>query len=448
MATVAEPIGGAGAREEGGAYRWYVTIVLLIAYSFSAIDSRVLTLLVQPIKADLKLSDFEISLLQGFAFAILYSIAAVPLGRMVDGTRKRAAIITVGVLFWSVMTMACGAARGFGQLFLARVGVGIGEATLSPTAYSLLSDYFSRKRRALAISVYALGYPIGSGLALIVGAILLKKFTAQGPMTLPVLGTLAPWQMVFVMVGLPGLIVAALIATIREPVRRDLAKGHAGGAMPLSVGFAYIRARWPLFTMLFFSNALIAMLAIGVSIWYPTFLIRTYHLTTEQVGFYYGTVMLVCGVIGTLTGGWLSGRMMVRGQADANMRIVIAATVLKAVPLIVGPLMPTPALALGFMAVGTLIGQATQGVILAAIQDVTPNQLRGQVTALMLLGVNLIGMGLGASFIAAITDFGFKDEGAIRYSIVIAGAVLLPSIVALVVAGMPSYRRALAEMEN
>ena len=304
-------------QEEGGAYRWYVAIVLLIAYSFSAIDSRVLTLLVQPIKKDLGLSDFEISLLQGFAFAILYSIAAIPLGRLVDGTRYRSRIIIVGVLFWSVMTMACGAAKGFGQLFLARVGVGVGEATLSPTAYSLLSDYFGRTRRALAISIYALGYPIGSGLALILGALLLRKFTAHGPVELGIFGTFQPWQMVFVMVGLPGVIVALLISTIKEPVRRDLAKGHKG-AMPLSVAFQYIRERWQMFGMLFFANALIAMLAIGVAIWYPTFLIRTYGLTTDQVGLYYGSVMLVCGVIGTLAGGWLSGRLMMRGQADAG----------------------------------------------------------------------------------------------------------------------------------
>ncbi len=200
--------------------------------------------------------------------------------------------------------------------------------------------------------------------------------------------------------------------------------------------------------MLIGSVSLIGMLAIGVSLWYPTFLMRTYGMTTGEVGLYYGILMLVCGTVGTVAGGWFSGLLVQRGRADANMRIVLVATLLKALPLIVGPLMPNATLALAFMAVGTLIGQASQGVMLAAIQDVTPNQMRGQITSLTLLFVNLIGLGLGASFIAAITDFGFGDEGALRYSIVIAGATILPLIVGLILAGMPAYRRALAEIES
>lgn len=447
MASVSEAAGNNPAAEpaEGGFYRWYVVAVLFLAYTFSAIDARVLTLLVIPIKQDLGLTDFQISLLQGFAFALLYSVAAIPIGRYVDSSNRRSRLVTLGVLFWSAMTIMCGVARSFGALFAARIGVGIGEATLSPTAYSLISDYFDKRRRALAISFYAIGYAIGGGLALIIGALLLEKFTGHGPMTLPVLGTLQPWQMVFVMVGLPGVIIGALVATIREPKRRELAKGYAG-AVPLREVLAYARQRWQVYAMLIGSVSLIGMLAIGVSLWYPTFLIRTYGMSTSEVGLYYGMLMLVCGTIGTIGGGWISGKMVQRGQADANMRIVLAATVLKALPLIIGPLMPNATLALAFMAVGTLIGQASQGVMLAAIQDVTPNQLRGQVTAITLLFVNLVGLGLGASFIAAITDFGFGDEGALRYSIVIAGAVLLPAIVVLIMSGMPAYRRALAEM--
>lgn len=447
MASVSEAAGAHPAVEpaERGIYRWYVVAVLFLAYTFSAIDARVLTLLVIPIKQDLGLTDFQISLLQGFAFALLYSIAAIPIGRYVDGSSHRSRLVTLGVLFWSAMTIMCGLTRSFGALFAARIGVGIGEATLSPTAYSLISDYFDKRRRALAISFYAIGYAIGGGLALIIGALLLEKFTRHGAVTLPVLGALQPWQMVFVMVGLPGVIIAALVATIREPKRRELAKGYTG-AVPLREVLAYVRQRWQVYTMLIGSVSLIGMLAIGVSLWYPTFLIRTYGMTTSEVGLYYGMLMLVCGTVGTIAGGWISGKMVQRGQADANMRIVLVATLLKALPLIIGPLMPNAALALAFMALGTLIGQASQGVMLAAIQDVTPNQLRGQVTAITLLFVNLVGLGLGASFIAAITDFGFGDEGALRYSIVIAGAVLLPAIVVLIMSGMPAYRRALAEM--
>ncbi|MCW6532587.1 MFS transporter [Sphingomonas sp. MMSM20] len=431
-----------------GVYRWYVVGVLSLAYAFSAIDARVLTLLVEPIKADLKLSDFQVSLLQGFAFALLYSLAAMPIGRFVDGTRRRTPLIVAGVLFWSAMTMACGFARSFGMLFLTRVGCGVGEATLSPTAYSIIADYFEKQRRALAISFYAIGYPIGGGLALIIGGALLEHFGRDGSLGLGFLGGLAPWQLVFVAVGLPGVIVAALIATIREPARRETAGLGDAGAIPVREVVRYVRDRWRLYLMLIGVTSLSGLLAIGTSLWYPTFLGRTYHLTPGQIGLYYGSLMLVCGTVGTLSGGWLSGFLIRRGRADGNLRIVLGTTAIKAAPLIVGPLMPSAGLALGCMAVATLVGQAAQGVILSAIQDVTPNRLRGQVTALTLLFVNLIGLGLGATTIAAITDFGFRDEGALRYAIAITGAVVLPVMFVMLATGMGRYRRALAEMER
>lgn len=432
--------------ERGGVYRWYVVGVLFLAYAFSAIDARVLTLLVIPIKQAMQLSDFQISLLQGFAFALLYSVAALPIGRLVDGSRRRTPLMVVGILFWSVMTMSCGLAKNFTALFLTRVGVGVGEATLSPTAYSMISDYFEKQRRALAISFYAIGYPIGSGLALIVGGVLLDRFTRSGPHDMGFLGTLEPWQMVFLAVGLPGVLVAALVATIKEPERREGGSFGAKGSIPIRQVLAYLAERWRLYGMLMGVTSLSGLLAIGTSLWYPTFLIRTYGMTPTQVGFYYGTLMLVCGAIGTIGGGWFSGLLMRRGRTDGNLRVMLFATCIKALPLVIGPLMPTATLALAFMAVGTLVGQASQGVILSAIQDVTPNRLRGQVTALTLLSVNLVGLGFGSSIIAAITDFGFGREDALRYAIAITGAVMLPIMVVMLACGMKRYREALQEV--
>lgn len=429
-----------------GAYRWYVVAVLFLAYAFSAIDARVLTLMVGPIKGDLGISDFQISLLQGFAFAILYSVAAMPIGRFVDNSARRTPLVVGGILFWSAMTMACGLARSFGGLFLARVGVGVGEATLSPTAYSLISDYFEKQRRALAISFYAIGYPIGSGLALIIGGVLLERFTRRGPADLGMFGTLEPWQMVFVTVGAPGILIAALMLTVREPPRAET--GGMANAVPIRDVIRYVRERWKLYGMLIGVTALSGLLAIGTSLWYPTFLMRTYGMTVGEVGLYFGTLMLICGTVGTIGGGWFSGILIRRGRTDGNLRIMLFATLVKAIPLVIGPLMPTATLALSFMAVGTLVGQASQGVVLTAIQDVTPNRLRGQVTALTLLAVNLIGLGLGSSMIAAITDFGFGDEGALRYAIAITGAIMLPIMVLMLATGMKRYREALAALES
>lgn len=445
MVTAAASEAQEGQQEEatkGGVYRWVVVAILFTGYCFSAIDARVLTLMVEPIQRDLNLSDFEISLLQGFAFSLLYSIAALPIGRFVDRTKRRATLIVWGVIFWSAMTAACGFTSSFIGLFLARVGVGVGEATLSPTAYSLISDYFERRRRALAISFYAIGYPIGGGLALLIGGWLLARFTKTGGATLPWLGSFEPWQMVFLCVAAPGILVAALMMTIREPVRQELA-ANLSVQSSLREGFDYISERWALFGSLIGSLALIALLAIGTALWFPTFLIRSYGMSPAEVGMSYGMVMLICGTVGTLAGGWLAGRLMQSGRADANMRVVLIATLLKGVPLVIAPLMPTAFWSLTMMAIGTLIGQASQGVMLTAIQDVTPNQLRGQVTAISLLFVNLVGMGLGASVIAAITDFGFGDQAALGYSIAIAGAVVLPLIIGLLLVALPHYRRAI-----
>ncbi|MBX3594703.1 MFS transporter [Sphingomonas sp.] len=424
----------------GGLYPWLVVAILFVGYCFSAIDARVLTLMVGPIQRDLGLGDFEMGLLQGFAFSIMYSISALPIGRFVDRTKRRSVLIMWGVIFWSLMTASCGFAGSFVALFIARIGVGAGEATLSPTAYSLISDYFDRARRALPISFYAIGYPIGGGLALLIGGYLLGMFTRAGGLHIPGIGQFAPWQAVFLCVAAPGVLIAALMLLIREPERRDVTAELSREATLRDAG-SYLWKRKLVFGSLIGSLGLIALLAIGTSLWFPTFLIRTYGMTPAQVGASYGTVMLVCGTIGTLCGGWLSVRLMRSGRSDANMRIVLVSTVLKGLPLILAPLMPNMTLSLVLMGIGTLIGQASQGVMLAALQDVTPNQLRGQVTAIALLIVNLLGMGLGAAVIAAITEFGFGDQSALRYSIAITGAVTLPLILAMLAIALPDYRR-------
>jgi MFS family permease len=242
--------------------------------------------------------------------------------------------------------------------------------------------------------------------------------------------------------------VAGLVATIRDPGRQESGVFVGNSSVPIKQVYAYIASRWKLYFILIGVTALSGLLAIGTALWYPTFLIRTYGMSPLEVGFYYGTIMLVCGTAGTLAGGWLSGYLQRRGNVDANLKIMFFATVLKALPLVIGPLMPTATLALSFVAIGTLIGQASQGVILTAIQDVTPNRLRGQVTALALLAVNLIGLGLGSSIIAGLTDFVFRDEQALRYSIALTGAVFLPIMALMLAGGMGIYRREMASMER
>jgi len=424
---------------------WYVVLILFLAYTFSAIDRQILTLLVEPVRSDLQLSDFQISLLQGFAFSLLFAVAGFPIARLSD-RRSRRVIIAAGVSFWCVMTCLCGMARNFGQLFVARMGVGVGEATLSPAAASLLSDYFEPRRRALAISVYHMGYPVGGGLSLVVGAAILDSLAGIESVQLGWLGSFRPWQLAFIIVGLPGLLIAALMFSFREPIRRGVSARVAEEGMPVSEVLGYMRQRWKAYGAHFAAVSLMGMLAIGTAIWYPTFLIRTYGLSASQAGYSYGTVMGLFGVLGILAGGWLSMKIAQRGHLDANMRVMLLAASIKLVPVIIGPLMPTATGALFMMGLASFLGQISVGVTTAAVQDITPNPMRAQATALMLFLVNIIGLGMGATFIAVITDFVFGDDQMLRYSIVLSSLIIGPSVVLLLSLGLKHFRVCAAEI--
>lgn len=434
-------------KQPSNAYAWAVVILLFVCYTISAIDSRVMTLMVSDIRQDLKLDDFQISLVQGFATVLLVAVAAVPIGRIVDNGRNRGKLLAGGIVLWCLATAASGLSRTFGHLFGARVAVGIGESTLGPTAYSLISDYFEPKRRAFAISVFALGYPVGGGLALVIGAYVLQLAKAHGAVMVPIIGLVQPWQMVFFIVGLPGLLVAGLVAMIREPKRHAAPTAVIGvERLTLRETGVFLARRWKVYSSLIGSVSLLGMLAIGTAIWYPTFLIRTYGMSATEAGYSFGILMIVCGGLGNLTGGWFSGFFMRRGHPGANLNIMIWVTLVKVAPLVVGPLMPTAGGALLLMGIATFIGQGTNSVALASLQDITPSRLRGQMTALMLMCVTTIGMALGSSVIAAVTQFVFHDDNALRYSLAILPAIIGPLVALMFFMARRPYRNAMIEM--
>jgi MFS family permease len=208
-------------------YAWYVTAFLTVSFALAYIDRQVIALLVGPIKADLGLNDVEVSLLGGFAFVLFYTIMGIPLGRLTDRT-NRVRLIAVGIFFWSLMTMTCGLARSFTQLFLARVGVGVGEATLSPAALSIIADYFPPKKLGTATSVYLTGSWIGTGLAFILGGAVIDFVGDVDSVSMWILGDVKPWQLVFIVVGAPGTLLSLLTLTVREPHRRQriATEGH------------------------------------------------------------------------------------------------------------------------------------------------------------------------------------------------------------------------------
>lgn len=426
----------------GGGYAWYVVAVLLLAYTLSFIDRMILSLLVGPIRADLGISDTQMSLLMGFAFAIFYSVLGIPLGWLADRGSRRG-LMVAGVAAWSVMTAVCGLAKGYVGLFLARIGVGVGEATLSPAAYSLLGDYFPREKLGRAMAVYSIGVPLGSGIALIAGA-LVVKFVTEGPqLILPLVGAMEPWRLTFVVIGLPGLLVALLIAlTVREPARGGGKEGVAKGEFT-----AFLKRHPAAIASHFGGMSMITLLMYGAMAWIPQFLHRTYAMPIPQAGLWFGGATALCGAIGLMLGGWLADRMYDRGFKDAHLRVIRLNAIIL-LPLFLGmALAPSVGIALTMMVLIMLLGTIHGGVAGAALQLVTPNRLRARMVALYFLVANLIGLGCGPTAMALITDRVFGDDAALRYAIAIIAAVTMPISILVASLGLKPFARAVEEAE-
>lgn len=408
------------------AYAWYVVVVLLIAYTVSFIDRMVLSLLVQPIREDLGISDTEISLLIGFAFAVFYTMMGLPLGYLADrGNRCR--LITLGVLLWSVMTALCGLARSFGLLFLARIGVGVGEATLSPSAYSMLSDYFPREKLGRVMAVYSIGVPLGSGIALILGGMVVKAATELPPIAIPFLGAAQPWRLVFFLVGLPGVLVALLMLTVREPTRRGRLQMREQHAAPrFGAVFTFVRGHSAAIGAHFAGLSLLTFVIYGGLAWIPTFFARTYGVAPADAGLYYGVIMAACGAGGLVLGGMLADYLFRRGYPDAHLRAILTAVLTSAPFFVAMPLMPSAPLAFACLVPAVLLSSMHGGVAGAALQLITPNQFRAQIIALYFFVANLVGLGMGPTAVAAVTQYGFGEDSALRYSLALVAGGALP----------------------
>ena len=403
---------------------WYAVFAFALAVMINFLDRGILALLVQPIKHDLHLSDVQISLIMGFAFTFFYAILGLPVARLVD-RKSRKHIMAIGITIWALMTAVCGFATNFWQLFLARVGLGVGETTSGPSAYSMLSDYFPPAKLPRAIAGMSIGFVAGSGLSMILGAAAIQFIGNRPHVTLPVLGTFFGWQVVLMMVGLPGLVVAAIMLTIKEPKRR----GHiVQESQPIGEVFAYIREHWKIFIPLFAGLGLRSVQMFGVQYWGPAFYQRTYGWSAAQVGYISGLSLLIAMPIGLFLGSWFSERYWNRGQHDANVRVVVWSTAISVPISIFAPLLASPWMFAALTLFNTIILGMAAPVENAAVQNMTPNRMRGQMTFLFLFIMNVIGMGFGPWLIAHLSDYVF-GEAAIRYSLVTTGAVLgIPAI--------------------
>lgn len=397
---------------------WFAVFILTLANVSSFIDRQILALLVKPIKRDLHLSDTEMSLLMGLSFALFYTIFGMFIGRLADRKNRRN-IIIIGVTIWSAMTSFCAGVGSYVQFFLARMGVGVGESTLSPSAYSMIADMFPKNRLATAMSVFTIGIFLGTGLATLIGSGIVAKLPTEGMVNVPVFGEIYPWQQIFLYIGLPGIFIAILLFFIQEPSRKNtLQKSGQTADLSLNESLKIVFQNPKAYLLVCFAVSCQAMINYGMNAWIPTFINRTYAWEVPRAGFFYGIVSCIASVCGALTGGWYADKLTKNGITDGRLRVGLYGIMMGLIGFIV-PLMPKAEWALLASAI-PLFGLAMPfGAATTAVQEIMPNQVRALATSILLFILNLIGMGLGPLLVARFTDGVFKDESMIRYSLML-----------------------------
>lgn len=422
-------------------YAWFITIILMFCYTFSMLDREIISLLVEPIKAEFSITDFEMGLLMGPAFSLFYTVMGIPLGWAADRYNRKN-LIAAGITIWSIMTAFCGLAGSFIQLFINRIGVGVGEASLTPSASSLLSDLFPKDKLPFASSIYSLGVFIGSSLAMIGGGLLLSQIK-DVTVTWPIVGTLEYWQLTFVIVGLPGLILAFLVYQIVEPRRKGLALDATGSVEKVSLvnAFKYMVQHKKLFLNFFLGGSIIATIGYH-SVWYPSLFIRTWGWSEVEAATATGLPSLIGGVTGLLVGGYIMGKLVEQGRKDAALLIAFVAALGIGIPAVTMPLMPS-----GILAAIVMIGaKLFVGIPLisgiAMIRMSVPNQMRGQFTALYFVFIGIVATGLGPVIPGTLTTYLFNENTEmIRYSLAIAAGIVVPIGATMIWFGWQEYKK-------
>lgn len=412
--------------------------MLTLGYTVSFVDRTILSLLIEPIKADLGLSDTQIALLQGLAFGLFYTVMGMPLGWLVDRVpRKR--VIAIGVTTWCLATAACGLASNFVHLFVARMGVGAGEASLSPGAISMIGDSFPPEKRAFPISVYSMASSVGAGLALMVGGAIIQAISKSPSITLPIVGAVAPWQATFIIVGLAGLVVVVLLAFVAEPERRELPRVELAGE-----GLVAHLGRHRAFHLRHLGGmALYCVLIYGVLSWMPAYFIRTFGWTAGEVGLRYGFVVAVFGGSGLVGGGWLASHLASKGLRAASLKITGWSILLVTPLLIAACLAPDGWTALYILAPGMVFFTASGGLAVSALCEAAPGSLRGRTAALYYFVLGIVGLTVGPVSVALITQYVFGDPAALGPAIAVAAGVLGPIAGLLVFWSIAPFERAI-----
>ncbi|MEM9533232.1 MAG: MFS transporter [Pseudomonadota bacterium] len=388
---------------------WFMVAMLTVAYIFSFVDRYILGLLIEPIKADLGLSDEQIGWVIGPAFAIFYATMGLPLGWLAD-RKRRTWIVGAGVAVWSIATAASGLARNFWHLFIARMSVGVGEATLSPSAFSMIADSFPSEKRGKPIAVYTAALTLGAGLAsLIGGAVLIWAKTTES-VDVPIFGALKPWQLTFFAVGLPGLLVALIFFFLNEPARRQIAASDPdlkGNGIRDALGYVGRHAG----TYVGFVSIVCVMTIIAYSQGFlPATFERTWGWPAEKYALINGIALLAVGPANVLLMGWLSDRWSQSGVPDAPFRLMIIGFLIMVPAAAIPMFLPSGEAAFAVMVICNIGIGIVSAVGVTALLLITPGQIRGQIVALYYMAISLTGLLLGPTTVGVLSTRVFGED--------------------------------------
>ena len=388
------------------AYAWYMVIILTLAYILSFVDRYILGLLIEPIKADLGLSDTDIGWLMGVSFAIFYATMGIPLGYLAD-RKRRTWLVAAGVAVWSLATAASGMAKNFWHLFIARMTVGAGEATLSPCAMSMISDSFPREKRGKPIAFYTAALSLGAGIASLISAAVLTWAKSVPEISLPLVGSVAPWQFTFLVVGLPGVVLSAVFLTIREP-KRHRSPGVEGESQFMDT-FRHVWAKRNVYISFVIFVCMMTIVAYSQG-WAAPMFKRTWGWEAQTYALVNGTVLLIVGPLTVNLAGWASDRWYSKGHTDAPLLIVIVGACIIVPTGFLAPLMPSAVLAMVVYAVNTVGIAATSATSVTALLNITPPEIRGQTVAVYYMTISMAGLFLGPSTVGLLSDHVFGNE--------------------------------------
>lgn len=417
----------------------YVTAVLIFVTALAFLDRQLPNLIVQPLKDEFGLSDTQIGLLQGYSFAFFYTLMGLPFGYLVDRANRRN-LILAGIILWSALTVLSGFAETFWHLLIARMGVAIGEACLIPAACSIIGDYVDDDRRGRVLGLYYASLPIGVGVSLAAGAIVIGLLGTDA-INLPILGDIEPWRVTFLVAGVPGIVGALLIMTLREPIRRAVSLSAREAGTSLADLIAYLRANRATFGTIFSCYTLFSFVSFATTPWIPTYYLRTFGQPVSESGILVGAMTVIVGIGGSLLGGWLSDRWQISLSRGGRLRGAVLGWMLILPGAIAWPLMPTVGASyfpLALLILGSALGSSS---LAAVVQAVTPNEMRGRVMAISLTLSGLLGFGLGPLATAWIAEHIIGGENGLRWSMLLVASPASVAGTIIAIAGLGAYAR-------